>query len=60
MTPLQIAEAAMVKAQVVANRYMRDLTIQLGNQALWECWQTAEKQAKEARDRWIALKDQGE
>jgi len=55
MTPLQIAESKMIKAQVIANRYMRELTLQLDNQALWECWQLAEKQAKEAKDQWWAI-----
>ncbi len=52
------AEMEMVSAQVLANRYMREATAHINNQALWECWQAAETRAKEARQRWNELKEE--
>lgn len=62
MAPVQHAEQAMIRAQVNANRAMREAAQQTNNEALneakWEAWQSAEKRAMAARQRWLILKAQ--
>ncbi len=45
-------EMEMARAQVAANRSMREATTQLDDEGAWHHWQQAEQRAAEARKRW--------
>jgi|GEM_PF-5369151 len=45
-------EIEMIRAQVAANRSMREATTRLDDEDAWNHWQRAEQRAAEARKRW--------
>jgi hypothetical protein len=51
---VRILEAEMVRANVVANHYMRHAAAHIDDKELWELWQQQERHAIACRTKWQA------